>query len=73
MEFTLVLLTILFTIFYPQRVFSDFQSNSSNLIQFNSTMGSETEENLDKCFEVVSDVVQKAGDVNYHHFFPLPI
>lgn len=27
-------------------------------------MGSESEENLDKCFEVVSAVVQKAGDVN---------
>lgn len=35
----------------------------SIISQFNVAMGSESE-NLDKCFEVVSDVVQKAGDVS---------
>lgn len=31
--------------------------------KLNVDMGSEAE-NLDKCFEVVSDIVQKAGDVS---------
>lgn len=50
-------------------ILNDFRTFSYSLIffsiinQFNVAMGSESE-NLDKCFEVVSDVVQKAGDVS---------
>lgn len=40
----------------------------SNFNQFQYKMGSESED-LDKCFEVVSAVVQKAGDVLILIFF----
>ena len=63
-QFSLVLFTIVLLNYSPQSTFGELQSNSSNLSEFNSTMGSEAAENLDKCFEVVSAVVQKAGDVN---------
>lgn len=61
---SLVSLAILVLIILPQKIFSDLQSNSSNFSEFNSTMSSDQAENLDKCFDVVSDIVQKAGDVN---------
>lgn len=70
-HFTIVLFTIALLIFLPLNTVGDLQSNSSNQIEFNSTMGSESQENLDKCFEVVSTVVKKAGDVSifviYYH------